>query len=1076
MAEDLPKYRFMPWSRQGLAAHTQQADTGGTLPARALLPVAITVSGASVANVNLSLYGPGDVAGIDSRVIIRTEPRAHTTDAEPNYLAAIEFDLPDLPWMFTPARADASQHLRPWCVLIVLDQSKVPAPKVNKGAPLPSITIPAEVAKTELPNLAESWAWAHVQALSESTDPQKLSGELASAPHLNVSRLLCPRRLEPNKHYYACLVPAFDLGVQRGLGATPSGNLVKPAWDISQAVEVKLPVYFHWEFGTGPAGDFESLARKLTPIKAPAKVGFQRMFIGEPLGGLTATSVGADGSYTEMEGVLRAPMASDSKAEDIPASLRTGIQKAVNASADLTGGTGLTPPLYGEWHLNRHRVEDAAGPPWLRELNVDPRMRAAAGLGAEIVRRNQEDFMQACWEQVGDVIKANALLNRARFAQEALQRLYERHFRRLPQDRLLQVSAPMHGRAPLGALTVRGSIARASLPNAGVDAALRRMVSPQRPLLKRMARRAHLGQLASRSARLNLTGNLSIGKLAVDPTQFTPDGLTGVSLLEGVSVPAGAAVADLASLGIQARLPTAELQKLTTLRTTLNAVPMQELPRLQVRPDLATQGVVLDAQFFAPVGVQPIRTSTIPPPTTAPVTSPVAPVAPVAPITSTTGRVGLNPIRLTAILSPQPAPAPSPIAPVAAPPGAVSTIVPPIAHVTRPSAPVIMPPGTVGPIFVPPTGPVIGPVVRPPVTTIPFPTRITQATIISRYQNAFSQMISAARINEVDPQATFVAFDVKTARDELVKRMDPSVMVPRRVRGMLSGEGGASFESLPGIIVSPQFDRVMAAPDIDAPMYTYLAKYDRERFMPGVGLLPADSITLVETNPRFIESFMVGLNYEMSRELLWRGYPTDQRGTVMRHFWSWADGNPDLVTPIHQWTAGNLGKHVRGAGAGGQIVLLLRGQLLRRYPNTIIYAWKAKDGKLIDPPGPEDIREPVFRGQFAPDVSFAGFDLRDTDLSTGEGWFFVLQEQPTEPRFGFDETSNKNVAQLVSWSDAAWQHTGVQPGGHLVLAASPLKNKVLGGVQFGKNSAHLAHITIQKPMRVAIKGKHMVQE
>ncbi len=64
----------------------------------------------------------------------------------------------------------------------------------------------------------------------------------------------------------------------------------------------------------------------------------------------------------------------------------------------------------------------------------------------------------------------------------------------------------------------------------------------------------------------------------------------------------------------------------------------------------------------------------------------------------------------------------------------------------------------------------------------------------------------------------------------------------------------------------------------------------------------------------------------------------------------------------------------------------------------------------------------------------------------------------------------------MSWSDAAWQHTGVQPGGHLVLAASPLKNKVLGGVQFGKNSAHLAHITIQKPMRVAIKGKHMVQE
>ena len=108
-------------------------------------------------------------------------------------------------------------------------------------------------------------------------------------------------------------------------------------------------------------------------------------------------------------------------------------------------------------------------------------------------------------------------------------------------------------------------------------------------------------------------------------------------------------------------------------------------------------------------------------------------------------------------------------------------------------------------------------------------------------------------------------------------------------------------------------------------------------------------------------------------------------------------------------------------------------------------------------------------------MSFAGFSLRDTDLETGDGWFFVLQEQPTEPRFGFDETSQKTAAQLATWSDAAWQHTGVKPGDHLVLAASPLKNKLLGGVQFGKNSAHLAHITIQKPMRVAILGKHMVQ-
>jgi hypothetical protein len=46
-----------------------------------------------------------------------------------------------------------------------------------------------------------------------------------------------------------------------------------------------------------------------------------------------------------------------------------------------------------------------------------------------------------------------------------------------------------------------------------------------------------------------------------------------------------------------------------------------------------------------------------------------------------------------------------------------------------------------------------------------------------------------------------------------------------------------------------------------------------------------NSITLLETNQKFIESYMVGLNHEFARELLWREYPTDQRGSYFRQFW-----------------------------------------------------------------------------------------------------------------------------------------------------------------------------------------------
>ena len=55
--------------------------------------------------------------------------------------------------------------------------------------------------------------------------------------------------------------------------------------------------------------------------------------------------------------------------------------------------------------------------------------------------------------------------------------------------------------------------------------------------------------------------------------------------------------------------------------------------------------------------------------------------------------------------------------------------------------------------------------------------------------------------------------------------------------------------------------------------------------MPNIHLVEPDSVTLLETNQRFIESYMVGLNHEFARELLWREYPTDQRGSYFRQFW-----------------------------------------------------------------------------------------------------------------------------------------------------------------------------------------------
>ena len=62
---------------------------------------------------------PGDVTGIPARQVIRCAPANGIVNAEPNYLATIEFDAPDLPWLFS--RKPANGPLLPWIALAVVD-------------------------------------------------------------------------------------------------------------------------------------------------------------------------------------------------------------------------------------------------------------------------------------------------------------------------------------------------------------------------------------------------------------------------------------------------------------------------------------------------------------------------------------------------------------------------------------------------------------------------------------------------------------------------------------------------------------------------------------------------------------------------------------------------------------------------------------------------------------------------------------------------------------------------------------------------------------------------------------------
>jgi hypothetical protein len=1092
-------YRFLPWARRGLADRVIDPDTNGTLPARAKVGVGLTISAIPEARYDLSLYGPGDVLGVDPRLIIRTDPRPASTDVEPNYFPLIEFDPPDFPWLFTPAKSGTNDRLRPWCVLVVVDLAVVDAPRAEAGHPLPVIVVPSGVVAVELPDLDESWAWAHTQAIAPA-GAVNLATELATKPAMNVSRIVSPRRLEPGKRYAACLVPAFDVGVARGLGDTPAlDGTTGPAWKLDTTNDVRLPVYFHWEFATGPAGDFEELARRLEPFAAPETVGVERMYIGDAGPELPALPATEPKAFLDMDGALRAPKRSSGTLADVPASVQNALRSILDAAAaQAESGPKPTtpvlgPPLYGEWHAKQHTVP-ADVPAWLRELNLDPRARAAAGLGAEIERQNQEDFMQWCWEQVGRILDANRLLSRARLSLEALARVHAKHLSTLPPDRLVQLASALHTRTTQSGATLAATIARSSLPNASADPALRRLTSAGRPVLRAAMRRAAPAGAAPITApRVKLVARLAAGTLDVDPTRFTPHGVLGVAALSTIALPpTDDAPVDLTGIGLPVSIGAAALRQ---LRDDTAVVSADRAPTLIARTDLRTIGLVgegqLDRLRELLGGVKtPTKslTTSLRSVTTA---SAAAPGAAGLLVTLQDGRtatvqgldVDLSGRVVVRTAAGQPAPQVATLE--RALPGTTSRDIGTMLSRLPPNAVDPTAPPTIGgpvtaPRIDPPLGPRLPDTTTPPTKTgqtITLPPLVKDPSTITRMEQAIVVVAPSGQVGGPPPPAlTFVPFALAAARDTLVTRTNPRLTIPRRLGTMVAAGGRRLItDPPPGITVVPTLDRIMAAPEIDVPVYDYLARLDPARFLPGVGEIPEDAITLLETNPRFVESVLVGLNSEMNRELLWRSFPTDQRGTPFRRFWAWTDGGAD-IGPIHGWPKTNaLGANGRG-GPGGQIALLVRGRLLRRYPNTSIYAWRSKNGALVNPPAATDLKQPVFAGVLGSDIVFVGFDLTDADLLAGDGWFFVLQQQPTEPRFGFDELDvGRSLPALGSWSDATWTHTGTQPGRYLRITDNPLAGVVVGGVQFVAHAAHFAAITIQKPMRVAVHAKSMVQ-
>ncbi len=1064
----LERYVFLPHSRTGIAAALTapfrwdaQAEAAVTMR----VPV-IDDRGALDAEMTVKVHGPVAVTEIDPRQVIRTLPRADADNAEVDDLVHVEFDRPDLPWLFTPTGVDGDGHLVPWITLVVAERSRVMFLERH------GLTTRARIRRDQLQPLGDAWAWAHAQVMGAKgatpDAPPTLEQRLAeaNAAH-NLSRLVCPRRLEPHRAYVACVVPTFLVGVQAGLGLPPTTELLDPAWGTAAdfgagdpTAMVDLPVYFSWQFSTGDAGNFESLARKVRPAVAPPGVGRRRVDATRPWAGLELAPADP-GAEVVVQGPVVSPQdppeapagdwppeAQQHWAQGVTDELVARLNRPdVQAHEPDPGPPLVGPPLYGSNHARQPRI-DVAEPEWFSQLNTEPRHRIVAGLGTRVVQMDQEDLVAAAWNQVGDVEAANRALRLAQLAMHVGGSLHRRHLSRFGDAAVVSVSERVHAKlldAP--DLSVWAAIQASSLPATVTSGSFRRLARVRGPLA-----RAALPDRPARAA--------AVESLTVLPDRLTRDWVRvsdGPDAVGRLSPMAQALVSEEVAARIA---PGVDRQELVSRWDS-------ELARPSLSDALTPENLDgIDPTALVDVGRSLAGSIIGRLVATAPTLAEVE-----ADRTAAYGAAS-HAVMLRAVVD--------------AAGGDAYQL--PVLEVKRLGLDGAVDPKDTSRVLVS-GATLLGLAERLLGMARQLDPQLPFDEIGGMAARLRDVMQGGSRIEGVSLRDGLAAIGERVVIDdplvdpprarldapalEIVARLDPAISVPARVVGrMTAGSGRVPSWLRPDWFDDGRIEPVMAYPRFAYPMYEPLNRYDREWMIPGLGLIERpDMATLLRTNNRFIESYLVGLNHEMGRELLWREYPTDQRGTYFSSFWT---GQPELGADMNDpsWRSGELGTHVR-QDLDGRLVFLVRAELVRRYPGLVAHAalqasLDADGIPLFTAASPV---QTLFHVLLPPNVLLVGFSLtREAIQAPGQTWWFTLSENPTEPRFGLDDQPVPD--QVLTRDGLAWQHFGVLPGGFLAAGRGPAGS--FDGSVWGESSASNAYLLFQLPARAAFSALKMI--
>ncbi len=1115
---------FLPWVQPTLSnGALMQPPAGAASSLRPTLQLSATlVVDASaqnpqpIASTIAEIYGPGDVLGLNQRAILATVPMPDAVGFSPLQLAAIDFKEEDLPWRYSMLTASAVAATAntaavaaaplPWCMLLVMRTDEFESLPLS-GQPLPSINVKANAATRVYPSSLpqQQKLWAHVQVNKSlgipasgsppagppalPTGPQIngfLNGDLLRQPDLAYSRVLCPRRLEADTAYQAFLVPALEAGRLAGLGLPFTAADVRASAipGTSATTDVTFPVYFQWKFATGSEEDFESLVAQLHPAN-----GATGTATAPGLGVQTATS-----TY-----VLPMPaLLVDAAAPPAPAAAAAQeLAVAQYLHAQLVPGRRVgsrpvvTPPLYGRAYM----VTPALLPPtvaiatsWKHTLNLDPRYRALAALGAQVVQDNQEEYVRRAWEQVQDILLANDKLRGAQYGLRTTTGLRDQH---LPLETTAKaaaggrlsgtasrLAAPSAARSSSFAAATTAGAASAASPGAGmadyglhltglalsrirISDATRAAAAAATPpaLLDKVTVREAIRRSSTPLAAFSPTfrrimkpfGNYQVGEAGrpLRPTQPAPPMVSG----------------DLRQAGTSLSQRDAVLSQLVGGQLTAAPERAEQVRAYQFLDDkvdalLAINGRTLSAPSLSG---------------------------------DANGRFGLAFARFRTRNS-------DPTVPVG--PGYAVHFHKP--QYVRPDLPLAAIKADVvvgtqpGPVFQVRTkqaSPVVD--VPPAVAAGDYDDPDFNANDF--YVGDFGE--PGALVPGDWLAADFAASDFQVDDYLPAAAPAPDPAPTTFARSVVAATAPATPAPPAGL---PIIKQAKVTPVFKDPMGEALRLRHPELFVPGLGEFPAGGVAVLDVNRAFMEAYMVGLNHALGSELRWRGFPVDVRGTFFQQFWDVSEHfNTTLapgqapsaaeeaamldIAPLDQWIGRALGSNAPDlsitnppglpARVANPLRLAVRSELLRRYPNLVL-ALQSNTDPMADP---ANMLHPLQRLAVGQDVVVVTFDVEQATAKTDHN--LVLMERPGQPKFGLDEfalPADKHVSptdstQIIidnplSWNDFSWEYLGTKPGAIVSISPSgrPHATAEPGPVAYLTDSATVAYALFQEPIMATI--------